>query len=141
MGLQTNGSHAPDNYGWYNGYPWSWNSDQYDVDTINAEASGKIKKSISEFVTDPKYAAEFFSKKFASEWAEPTFESLLASNWSHGRDIPGNPVMSQREITHVLHSVYYGKINKFVMHTMDVWQTMILLTAAAAIVSNKKIWN
>lgn len=134
MGLQANGPKMPENFGWYNGYPWSWTADEYDPSRIDIEAKSLIHETVRKFVEDPPCAFTFFSKKYASEWAEPTFESLLASNWSKTRDIPGAPILSQRPMTRPLHSIYYGRPNKVLTFIMDVWQTIILLGAAAALI-------
>lgn len=128
MGLQATGETMPDNFGWYNGYLWSWNNDDYDPEIVSRDSVNSIRESIAKMVQDPQYAIEFFFKKYSSEWAEPTYESLLASNWS-GSSAPEMPVMSERPMTKLLHSVYYGVLNKVILFVLDGWQTLVLVSA------------
>lgn len=74
MGFQE-GPYAP---GWYNG----WNYNKYYESKFNKAVESKvsvesIKKSIANFVENPKYAVIFFEKKVAAMWNEPTFESVF----------------------------------------------------------------
>lgn len=136
MGLQKPADPNSNNYGWYNGYPLKWAPEDYDLDQISSESSESIKQSISDFKNDPAYAWTFFSKKFLSEWTDPLYESLLASNWSqHGTD---RPTMTDRPISPVLHSVYYGKINKVILATLDTLQFLLLVGTAITLLLKRK---
>ncbi len=73
MGMQES-NYAP---GWYNGY----NVSSYVENEYNTEKQSKVaKENISErlaiFKNDKHYAFQFFSKKIASMWNEPTYQSL-----------------------------------------------------------------
>lgn len=73
MGLQE-GSRAP---GWYNGYNvrvFSQN-ESHPAATL-AAVKEDFKETLQEFAENPREAGEFFIKKAASIWAEPTFQSL-----------------------------------------------------------------
>lgn len=135
MGMQEVNPDMPNNPGWYNGYPASW-PDGYTVEEVKEDASLSIQKSIDSFVDDPMYAWEFFSKKFVSEWTEPTYESLLASNWSTGRS--DRPAMNSRPMSAVLHSVYYGKLNTVVLTISDCLQFILLFGSACGLFLYRK---
>lgn len=92
MGLQESKQRAP---GWYNGYNASlYKKSGYDEHVQNEMAMESIKESIEKFKSDKKYAGEFFIRKIASMYTEPTFQSFWISqirkssvkvpNWSYG---------------------------------------------------------
>lgn len=57
-----------------------------DVDEQSEAARSTISESLMKFVLDPAYAISFFTRKVASEWAEPTFGSLYYSALSQRAD-------------------------------------------------------
>ncbi|OZG57511.1 hypothetical protein BTIS_1352 [Bifidobacterium tissieri] len=136
MGLQRPQEAMPDNAGWYNGYPASWPADNYDPEQAKLDSMESIQNSLKSFEDDPWYAISFFSKKFLSEWTEPTYESLLASNWSSGRS--DRPAMSDRPMSVVLHSMYYGKLHSIFSNICDVIQFLLLLGSAIALFFYRK---
>ncbi len=73
MGLQD-GKRAP---GWYNGYnSGSYTESGYDP-AIQAEmAKESIRESIEHFSNNKWEAVEFFTKKTASQWNNPTFQAF-----------------------------------------------------------------
>lgn len=88
MGLQENEKKGP---GWYNGYTKDmyWNND-CDSSRTKLVAKKDIEKSIKYLASDKRAGIKFFYKKIASEWNEPTFESLWINNKFRNRaeDIP-----------------------------------------------------
>ena len=82
MGLNES-SIAP---GWYNGVYTVTNFHSHDMDpSAAADASMEvIKERIEFFKEDPQYTADFFSQKIASQWNEPTYQSLW-TNQVRGR--------------------------------------------------------
>ena len=63
--------------GWYNGY----NNNTYEDSGFDYEASVKegeeeIKRRLAVFAADPAYAIDFYSGKFISTWADPTYQSI-----------------------------------------------------------------
>ena len=73
MGLQD-GSRAP---GWYNGYNVRvFSENELDTERTTKAVKADLKETIDGFLEEPDLAAEFFLKKAASLWAEPTFQSL-----------------------------------------------------------------
>lgn len=97
MGLQEGDRGA----GWYNGFnDRTYKSNGYNTDEQAETAKYDIKESLSAFRNDHKWAAEFFEKKIASEWCDPTFQSfwilqgldsqLEESDWAyHFRGLSG----------------------------------------------------
>ena len=72
MGLQD-GPRAP---GWYNNYVISFPAIQNDSSLWGEIAFSDLKDRIEVLTGDARYAADFFGKKVASMWCEPTFQSL-----------------------------------------------------------------
>ena len=73
MGLQE-GKRAP---GWYNGYNSGTYIDSGFDPEVQAEmAKENIRGSIERFSEEPWRAIEFFTKKTASQWNNPTFQSF-----------------------------------------------------------------
>lgn len=136
MGMQPQTNPNSNNHGWYNGYPTSWTPEDYDLDEISADAEQSIRDSIDSFVEDPAYAAEYFGKKFISEWTEPTYESMLASFWNSAG--PGRAVMSQRPMTVMQRSVYAGKAHTIIEVLLDCLQTLIAVCAAFCLIRNRR---
>lgn len=73
MGMQESWMAA----GWYNGY----SKEMYytygtDLDAIAARNRKDIQASVKAFAEQPEDAYAFYQEKFASQWNEPTFESL-----------------------------------------------------------------
>ncbi len=73
MGLQE----GPMGNGWYNAF----NNNTYEDSGYDYEAAAQIGREeigrrLSAFKADPGYAADFFSDKFISTWADPTFQSV-----------------------------------------------------------------
>lgn len=74
--------------GWFNGY----NTNSYDLagcDTsVQSEfAKEEIRKSLSAFFEHPSYMISFYTKKLASQWNEPTFQTIWYLR-GPGRDLP-----------------------------------------------------
>lgn len=73
MGLQE-GSRAP---GWFNGYNYTiYSALDYDTNAADALARTHLKERVAELAGAPKQAVNFFTRKTASQWAEPTFQSV-----------------------------------------------------------------
>lgn len=136
MGLQKSDVPDSNNYGWYNGYPLKDPPENYDVNKVEIDAKESISRSVSEFSDDPSYAITFFSHKFVSEWTDPLYESLLASNWSSSGN--NRPIMAQRQLSPIQHSAYYGKINKLILSIADALQFLLLIGTAFCLKFNNR---
>ncbi len=86
-----------------------------------------FQKRIEHFSKDPGLAIAFFTQKFLLEWTEPTFESLLNSNWDTPTVNGFNPNPIQRPLSRIGRSIYYGKLNKIVFYIMDVVQSILVI--------------
>lgn len=84
MGMQE-GERAP---GWFNEY----NTDSYDSAGCNTSfqtenARAEIGKSILSFTEHPSYMISFYTKKLASQWNDPTFQTIWYLR-GHGSKLP-----------------------------------------------------
>ncbi|MCM1038238.1 MAG: hypothetical protein NC434_02870 [Ruminococcus sp.] len=85
MGLQEDGRGVL-GPGWYNGYHTSLYEDHgYDYEETEEAAVRDLKKVLSNFLHNPRYTVGFFAKKTASQWNNPTFQSLLMLDGREGR--------------------------------------------------------
>lgn len=138
MGL-SDAAEYPDvsnNPGYYNGFVWNWKLEEYDVQVAASDSAESIRNSIGRFFHDPGYAVRFFSKKIALVWLEPTFTSLVNGNWS----VPTNAnqkAMSERPMTDVLRSIYYGKLNSVILAVCDAVQTILLLSPVVVLLGRR----
>lgn len=148
MGLQGDeyGNRLPDapswvtesaNPGWYNGYPWGWTAD-YNPEVAAADSEESIKRSLTRFVQNPTFAIRFFIQKQATIWFDPTYESLVNSNWSAVPSNHSSTPMSDRPMTHLVHSVYYGKTNTIILRASDAFQFLTLAAAATVLIGLRK---
>ena len=126
------------NAGWYNMYPWGW-KDNYDPAVAAQDSAESIKRSLTHFMQDPKFAAQYMAQKQATVWFDPTYESMLSSNWSESAPNQNNGVpMATRPMTKIVHSAYYGKINAAIIRISDVFQFLTLAACVAALVKMRK---
>lgn len=127
MGL-TEKSDGSANEGWYTGYIWDIEGEQYSPEAYREDASARISQRLGELAADPAHAAGFFATKFASEWCEPTHEALLASNWAIS-GTEGVPAMADRNMNAAARAIYYGPVNQVLLALMDIVQSAIAVFA------------
>lgn len=90
-----------------------------------AYAMDSIKDSLASFVADPLWCIQFFAIKLATEWLEPTFQSLYYSATS----------VSDDTATLVAHAIYSGHfLNRDLIMFMDAFQTLYYACAATGLI-------
>lgn len=119
---------GPNNPGWYNGYPTSFDVASYNKETIKKESTEFLQNNLKHFANNPSDLFSFFTKKFAGEWLEPTYESLLASSWKWNG--PYRQVLIDRKMNPALRSLYSGKLNMVVFTFLDALQFMLVAFTA-----------
>ena len=64
--------------GWWENYynVNLYKNNSYDTEETAIQAKEEIRKRIQEFTDSPSYALDFFGRKTASQWSEPSFQSL-----------------------------------------------------------------
>ncbi|MBR4707483.1 MAG: hypothetical protein IKP29_05460 [Pseudobutyrivibrio sp.] len=73
MGLQEDGS-SP---GWSNGYNYGLYRDNgYNTEAMEKLAKANIDESVAHYLDDKHAAFQFFSRKIASMWTEPTYQGF-----------------------------------------------------------------
>lgn len=82
MGMQD-GKAAP---GWYNGYNNGvYIENDYDYDRTSSAVMEEMKRIVRGWSQDPAASVSFFVKKVASQWNNPTFQSLWILEERPGR--------------------------------------------------------
>ena len=115
MGLQESDM-AP---GWYNCYNENlFVQNNYDTEKTAADAKLSIMSSIENFVHNPAYAWEFFNKKNASQWNNPTFECFHIQNSRN----------TSLELSGFVLSAINdgGKLNILLIYVLDIMQSVLL---------------
>ena len=111
MGLQE-GSRAS---GWYNGYTVSsFKANQYDTEATSQSAKQAIIESVNEFIQNPSYMVDFFTRKIASEWSEPSFQGF----WI-------NEIRGYTGQLNVVTDLFSGTTKKVFIEIFDIVQTII----------------
>ena len=119
MGLQE-GPRAP---GWYNEYNINtYKSSKYDTKKADKKATKDLKKRIKEMVNNPGYTLDFFYKKTASQWNNPTFQCFC--------------INEDRKFNEEFEGIFReintdGITNKIFFNYMNIIQTLILFGATS----------
>lgn len=115
MGMQE----AQRGPGWYNGFNFNtYEQTGMDTEKTNEIANEAIKERLSYFKENPGYAAEFYGKKFLSQWTDPTLASCQAT-WADG----GNRAA-------FVYEIYNGKYNKYYVFICNIFQNLVCIGAA-----------
>lgn len=137
MGLHHPDKMPTNNFGFYDGSVSSFADQGLTSSQISHKAKNRIKQSLRQFASSPSYTLEFFSKKFAADWLDPTYESFLVSNWSkEGAAHKGK--LSDRPMTRLQKSCYYGRTHDFAVAFMDGFQLLLLVGAAWCLIACRK---
>lgn len=116
MGLQE-GPYAP---GWYNFYNLSvFMESGYDTDAAAQIAREDIGRSLREFGSDPGRAVQFFYKKTASMWNNPTYQSFWVVT-TRTNELGTQPL---------LQSVFEGRIKDALTSYMNLYQSLVFTGA------------
>ncbi|MCI5949685.1 MAG: hypothetical protein SOX20_00845 [Parolsenella sp.] len=102
--------------GWSNHANATWFFSGESADIQNEIAAGEIAADVTEFVSDPSYAARFFSVKLATEWADPTYQSLYYLSMC---GIPGGGRLNLGDASKPL-----GAISSWLTYLLDGYQTV-----------------
>lgn len=114
MGLQE-GSRAS---GWYNRYSVNVYQDHYNDSTQTTLAATKdLKERLHSFATHPLSAVNFFTRKTASQWSDPSFQCFF---------ILKDPVMNMKE-SPLLFDMLDGTSNRYLQVYLDLLQSVIYL--------------
>lgn len=82
MGLEPHNSQhrGP---GWYDAYTINlFSKHHFNAEETSKAAKKKIKSEIKLYTNDPQKAGKFFTDKFISTWADPTFETIWAAPYA-----------------------------------------------------------
>ncbi len=110
--------------GWWSLYPYNLMVETGgDASAQNSLAMESIADSLGSFATNPATGAKFFGWKLASEWADPTFQTLYYSSLTTLAD------GASRNYGHLANSVLYGTAHKPFMQFMDSYQVLVVLGA------------
>lgn len=102
--------------GWSNHANATWFFSGEDADIQNEVAASEIATDVIEFASDPSYAARFFSVKLATEWADPTYQSLYYLSMC---GLPGGGRLNLGDASKPL-----GAISTWLTYLLDGYQTI-----------------
>lgn len=126
MGLQETGG-AP---GVWNGYSVGlYEENGYDYGKTDAAAKEKIVDRITVFMDDRSYGVDFFGRKNAAQWNDPTFGSLSA--------VGGREDGDGRK----LDNLCYGPLKYRVMNAANYLQSAVLMGVCFYLLLKRKDWE
>lgn len=102
--------------GWSNHANATWFFSGEDADIQNEVAVSEIAADVIGFASDPSYAARFFSVKLATEWADPTYQSLYYLSMC---GLPGGGRLNLGDASKPL-----GAISSWLTYLLDGYQTI-----------------
>ena len=126
--------------GYFDGFVWALKSEDYSKEAASELSYEYLDKRIQHFQADPGLFFQFFGRKLAIEWTEPTFESILANNWcSHAS--ANNYSMCTRNHTFFTKAIFNGPLDRVVIGCLDCLQTVILLGLVVCLFAQRKVLN
>ncbi len=104
-----------------------------DVEGQEEDAKASIANSLQQFTSDPGYAVWFFGKKLASEWLDPTFQSLyIADIGTMTPEAAAGHTNSQDRSFDPWDSAFaHGKVVRVLYVLMEGQQSLIYLGSSA----------
>ncbi|PWG66692.1 hypothetical protein [Bifidobacterium callitrichidarum] len=120
MGLGANptGKQPYRGLGMFDTYPTIQPSETYSSAKQSEMDHRNLRNRIVEFAHNPVSAIRFFGKKLVYEWGDPTYGSIIASNWNRGT----TPPLSERPKTRISNSMYDGKLHWLSINVMNIIQ-------------------
>lgn len=113
--------------GGYN--PWGENVyteySNYDHDVAKIKNTQEIKRRLSGFAEDPGYALYFFHSKLATEWADPTYQSLQVGYYEEPEAQVGNSFSRK---------FFFGKEKNALTAWLNLYQNVLYLSALLGVV-------
>ncbi len=127
--------------GWYNGkrnVESIYIENNFDTTLTKEDSKETIKNRILYFIKNPSDFIIYYSKKIGSTWLEPTFQSLWIN--APAEEIENIDEVDREYIKNnkILISMYEGKINKFIVKYLDIYQIIIYFTSGLYILKNIK---
>lgn len=119
--------------GWSNHANAVWQASGENADVQNAIAVHELASDVLDFATRPAYAARFFAVKLATEWADPTYQSLyylsMCGNASGARANPADE------------SMLLGAACARLTNLLDGYQTVTFTSAFGLVVVACRRWG
>lgn len=122
MGL----SNTKNNPGWYNGYTYSvLKNAGWDEAKAKQQIQADLNACVQNLASNPKYALEFFTGKFLSQWNETSFESVWTSKLrEHYVEVPA-----------FVHSIYGGSLGRALYFGFDQYTQLVYTLSAFVVLS------
>lgn len=114
MGLQD----SPAGPGWYNNYVCQvYEANDFDKARTYENCSNDLRKIIADFKASPARTADFFYKKYVSQWCDPTLDTFSVT------------IRNDNEPTPLYASVYYGPLYTATYKIMTLFQFAVVTGA------------
>ncbi|MBU0278023.1 hypothetical protein [Gemella sp. zg-1178] len=122
MGMQEGDREA----GFFNGFNYDiMTEENYDNSKIVEISKKSIKQRLAVFKNNPSYAYDFYSRKYESQFIDPTFQSLLIT--APQKSIEDNSTFLLRVKNKIVEQIYFGNLSKILFYLMKVFQLFIYL--------------
>ena len=121
MGLQETDGKA----GVYNRYQQTvFEESHFDREDATQVGREYIEKRWKEFQNDPSMARNFFLEKMRSQWTEPLFEGLAATD----------SFQDGKELADWIHNLYYGSLHDIIWKLANYYQSFVYLALLLGII-------
>ncbi len=119
--------------GWSNHANDVWEFSGEDAQVQNEIAAAALADDLVQFASDPAYALRFFSVKLATEWADPTYQSLYYLSMC------GRANGSRPNLADISRPV--GTISAVLTFVLDGYQTVVFASAFGFVAWAARRWG
>lgn len=117
--------------GWYNSYMFdTYKKNDFDTAKTAKMSKNDIMISLTTFKKHPKKMLAFYYEKIASQWNEPTYESLWVGK--HRKDMNAN------KLPVIANSLYHGSLNQVYLFYANIYHFIVFLAAFLGILRRRK---
>lgn len=132
MGL----SNTEESYGWHNGYVeriYHQNNNNYEW--AEKASAADLKKEIQHKLDNPHETKDFFQKKIASVWCEPSFGAFYNNRIDYQTVLQGH--------SHIYNELfsYTGRLQKIFYYFLEIFQGMVYLGVLLYVIYGRKNYN
>lgn len=119
MGMQEGDREA----GWWNRFNYDiMPEEDYDAQRITEISKASIKERLNVFRDNPRYAVDFYQRKYENQFIEPTFQSLLVTAPQRNFD---NETKLEKVKDFFVKQIYFNETHSVLKFTMKVFQVFV----------------
>ena len=119
MGMQEGDREA----GWWNRFNYDiMPEEDFDAERITEISKDSIKQRLTVFRNNPRYAFDFYERKYENQFIEPSFQSLLVTAPQRNFD---NETTLEKVKDFFIKQIYFNETHHVLMFIMKVFQVFV----------------